>query len=189
MEGITAAVKKNLTIPNLLSFMRIVIIVPFVISIMHDDYARAGAVLIVSGLSDMFDGLIARMMNQGTKLGEMLDPVADKLTLVSVMICVGIKFSEVIPLVTILVFKEISMLMASAVLIKKHKFPPSAKWYGKLATVLFYVSVIIIVSLKAIWNIENKFLTVALMSLTAAFMLYAVIKYLKIFIPMIKSDK
>ena len=189
MEEIATVVKKNLTIPNLLSIVRIVLIAPFVIYILCDDYARAGVVLALSGLSDLFDGIIARSMNQRTKLGEMLDPVADKITLVAVMICVGIKFSEVVPFVTILVIKEISMLMASAVLLRRHKSPPSAKWYGKVATVLFYVSVIIIVSLKAVWNIENKFITVSLMTITALFMLYAVIKYFEIFISIIKSDK
>ena len=86
--------KDNLNIPNLLSTLRIILIYPFIVYIISDDYIKSGIILGISGITDIFDGLIARKFNQITKLGKMLDPVADKLTLVSVMVCVGIKFSE-----------------------------------------------------------------------------------------------
>lgn len=189
MRGSFLLSKENITIPNLLSLVRIALIIPFISLIINDNLMGAGATLMVSGISDLLDGFIARKFDQRTRLGAMLDPAADKLTLMSVMICVGIKFPEVIPFVSILILKELSMLIASAVLIKMNKVPTAAKWYGKIGTVAFYVSVTIIVSLKAVWNIENHFITVALMSITALLMLYALIKYLKIFISMMKSDK
>lgn len=80
--------KKNLTIPNMLSLLRILVLVPFVISVTKNNYIAAGLILIISGLTDLFDGYIARKLNQVTRLGEMLDPTADKLTLMTVMICV-----------------------------------------------------------------------------------------------------
>lgn len=119
----------------------------------------------------------------------MLDPAADKVTLIAVMIGVGMKFTEVIPFMILLILKEISMLLASAVLLKRHKFPTAAKWYGKIGTVSFYLSVIIIVVLKAIWGIENITLNMALMSITALLMIYALVKYFKIFTTMIKPNK
>ena len=56
--------KENFNIPNILSFIRIIIIVPFVLYFLNDDYLLAALMLIFSGLSDMFDGLIARKLNQ-----------------------------------------------------------------------------------------------------------------------------
>ncbi len=189
MGKVELLIKKNLNIPNILSLFRIVLIVPFVMSMLRENYIFSGLILIASGISDLFDGYIARSLNQVTRLGGMIDPIADKLTLVAVMVCIGLKFHEVIPFMTILIIKECAMLLASVVLLRRHKTPPMAKWYGKLGTIIFYVSVATIVSLKAIWNVENKFINVTLMAITAFTMLYAVIQYLKIFVVMMESDK
>lgn len=147
----------------------------------------AALMLIFSGLSDMFDGMIARKTNQITKLGKILDPVADKLTLTAVIICMGIKFPEIFPLVIILILKDVSMLAAGSFLLKKRIEPPAAKWYGKLSTIFFYVSVIIIVSLKAIWGINNPVVSISLLSVTAVFMLFALFKYFILFLKLISS--
>ena len=172
--------KENFNIPNILSFIRIIIIVPFVLYFLNDDYLLAALMLIFSGLSDMFDGLIARKLNQITKLGKVLDPVADKLTLTAVIICMGIKFPEII-----LILKDVSMLIAGSFLLKKGIEPPAAKWYGKLSTVFFYISVIIIVALKAIWEINSPVISISLLSATAVFMLFALFKYFIIFLKLI----
>ncbi len=182
-------IKDNLTIPNILSMIRILLIVPFVISVFNDDYITAVIVLAVSGLSDIFDGIIARELGQVTNLGKMLDPTADKLTLTAVMICIGIKFPKIFPFMIILIIKEISMLAAGAFLLGQKRIPPSAKWYGKLATVAFYVSVITIIGLKAVWGVNNESLNVCLMSVTALCMAYAIFRYYKIFVFMIRNDK
>ena len=87
--------KKNLTIPNILSFIRIVVIVPLVISFLNERFIESGIYLLISGLSDMFDGAIARKFNQVTQLGKILDPIADKLTLIAVVICLAILFPSV----------------------------------------------------------------------------------------------
>ena len=133
--------KENFNLPNILSFTRIIIIIPFVLYFLNDDYLLSAAMLALSGLSDMLDGVIARKLNQITQLGKILDPVADKLTLTAVVICMGIKFPEIFILVVILSVKDLSMLLAGSYLLKKGIEPPAAKWYGKLATVFFYVSV------------------------------------------------
>ena len=189
MAYINSSIKKNITIPNILSLMRIILVIPFVMYIRKDNYVLVGIILLISGGTDFLDGFIARNFNQRSKLGEMLDPAADKITLIAVMISVGIKFTEVIPFMILFISKEISMMIASVMLLKRHKFPPAAKWYGKMATLAFYVSVIIIVSLKAIWRIENMILNMVLMALTALLMIYALVKYYKIFMNIIKNDK
>lgn len=181
--------KKNMSVPNILSLLRIVIIIPFVSSFMKDNYVLAGALLILSGLSDLFDGMIARKFNQVTPLGKMLDPTADKLTLMAVMVCVGLKLPKIFPFMIILVIKEVLMLVAGLVLIRRNQSPPSAKWYGKLATVVFYISVILIITLKAIWCIDNEYINLILMIITAGCMIYALFKYFEIFVSMMKSKE
>lgn len=180
--------KKNMSVPNMLSLLRIVIIIPFVSSFMKDNYILAGALLVLSGLSDLFDGIIARKFNQITPLGKMLDPTADKLTLMAVMVCVGLKLPKIFPFMILLIIKEVLMLIAGLILIKRNQSPPSAKWYGKLATVVFYVSVILIIALKALWGVDNGYINLILMIITAGCMIYALFRYFKIFISMIKSN-
>ncbi len=179
---------KNITVPNILSVLRIMIIIPFVLSFVKDNYILAGFLLILSGFSDLLDGMIARKFNQITDLGKMLDPAADKLTLMAVMICVGIKLTRIFPFMIILIIKEVLMLVAGLILINRNQLPPPAKWYGKLATTVFYVSVITIVALKAIWNIDNGSVNLIFMMITAVSMIYALTRYFKTFVLMIKSD-
>lgn len=180
--------KENCNIPNLLSILRIIIIGPFVYYFLKDNYVMAAVMIAISGLSDMFDGYIARRFNQITKLGAMLDPVADKITLGSVVICMCIKIPVIMPIIIILLVKEILMLLAGLVLLKKHKTPPPAQWYGKVATIVFYISVAVIVFLKAIWGIENMVLTITLMCITVALMFFALIRYFILFLRILEGD-
>ncbi len=177
--------KENFNVPNMLSFIRIIIIIPFVLYFLNDEYLLAAVMLIFSGLSDMFDGIIARKLNQATKFGRILDPVADKLTLTAVVVCIGIKFPETILLVVILILKDVSMLIAGSFLLKKGVEPPAAKWYGKLSTIFFYISVIIIVVLKAIYGITSPIISVLLLSITSFFMLFALFKYFILFLKLL----
>ena len=179
---------KNINIPNALSILRIILIVPFVIYFMHNQIVPAGIVLIVSGLTDMLDGMIARRFNQFTELGQMLDPLSDKLTQGAVAVCLAVEQPVLIPLLAIFVLKEILMVAAACMLIKKNKKPSGSKWYGKVATILFYVSFTVIVALKGIWGIENLAVTVVLLSITAALMIYAFVQYFKIFTAILHSD-
>lgn len=190
-NSVLALKKENINIPNILSFTRIIIIIPFMLYFLSDDYLLSATMLALSGLSDMLDGFIARKLNQITKLGKILDPVADKLTLTAVVVCMGIKFPEISVFVVILIVKDLSMLLAGSYQLKKGIEPPAAKWYGKLATVFFYVSVIIIVALKAVYGITNPMISVSLLAVTSILMLFAVFKYLLIFLKLIneKNEK
>lgn len=179
--------KKNLTVPNALSVLRLLVIAPFVVFFIQEKYGLAALMLLVSGLSDMLDGWIARRFHQFTPLGAMLDPVADKLTLAAVVICMGLAIPITIPLVILLILKELSMLIAGGVLLKLHKRPPAARWYGKVATVVFYVSMTVIVTMKAIWSQENDVLIIILLSITAACMIFALVKYFLVFLEIIRT--
>ena len=67
-------------IPNALSIVRIFLIIPFVINTMDENYLKAVEILFWSGVTDLLDGFLARILNQQTKFGEIIDPIADKLT-------------------------------------------------------------------------------------------------------------
>lgn len=178
---------KNLNIPNALTVLRIILIIPFAIFYVNKQYIPAVVVLIISGITDALDGFIARNFNQFTELGKMLDPLSDKLTQGSVALCLAIQYPILLPFFLIFIIKEAGMVIAALVLIKKRKKPCGSKWYGKIATILFYISFVIIVAMR-IWDIDNMTLTVVLLSITASFMIYALIRYFVIFLSILKSD-
>lgn len=181
--------KDFLTIPNLLSMLRIVLIAPFVFFFLKENYIAAAIALIISGLSDALDGFIARTFNQVTELGKVLDPIADKLTLISIMVCVTIFSPIVLPVMVVLIFKDMAMLTGGSLIIKRGITPPASKWYGKVSTFMFYISVCLIVFLKAAFNYENSFLSLLLLSLTTLMMIFSLVKYFMIFRSIINENK
>ena len=174
-------------VPNLLSFFRILMIIPFVISFLKNNYALSVIVLCISGITDVLDGIIARKTNQITKLGKFLDPVADKLTLIAVVVCLSLQFSEVIPFVSILIVKDLSMLIAGGVLILSGVELPAARWYGKVSTAAFYVSVLTLVLLREVFLINCSLLIVLFFSITTALMVFALFKYFILCLELLKS--
>lgn len=180
---------KNINVPNALSLLRILLIAPFVYYYIHRQIVPAIVCLLLSGLSDMLDGMIARRFHQFTELGQMLDPVADKLTQGTVAICLAIDYPILLPVLAIFVVKELTMLIGGAYLVFKAKKRPSgAMWYGKVGTILFYLSFGLIVALKGIWKIEILPLNITLLTVTAAFMLYALYRYFRVFLNLLHSS-
>lgn len=179
--------KKYVNIPNMMTLLRIVVIIPFMIGFLGGNYLTASLMLIISALSDAMDGKIARKLHQKTNLGAILDPIADKLTLAAVVICIGTKFPFTWIFAIMLVLKEILMLAGGIILIKRHIAPPAAAWYGKFSTVVFYASMVIIVGSYAVFDFQNQILITSLMSFTALCMLYALIRYFIVFLDLIKK--
>lgn len=182
-------VKEIFTIPNLLTFLRIVLITPFVVLFLNENYIASAVVVGISGLTDCFDGMIARKFNQVTELGKILDPIADKLTLIAIVTCVAFYMPIVAPVMIVLIIKDMLMLIGGTNLIKMGITPPAAKWYGKLGTILFYISVCIIVFLKAGFNYINDYLSFTLLSITAVVMIFSLIKYSIIYFSLINEYK
>ena len=83
-----------LTVPNLLSLIRIILIPVFGVLFYHDHVLAAVIVLAVSGLTDLFDGKIARRFNQVSELGKILDPIADKLTQMTIAVVLFLEFNK-----------------------------------------------------------------------------------------------
>ena len=184
-------INQNLTVPNALSVLRIVIIPFFAWFFLKDQLLEAVALLVLSGLSDCVDGFLARKLNQVTELGKMLDPLADKLTQGVVAICLAVKFPVIGPLLLVFIAKELVMLCCAIVLLKKQKRPCAAKWYGKVATVMFYVSVAAIVVMDGFFHVTGLVfdaISYGLLILTGAMMVYSAVQYFKIFLEILHSD-
>ena len=127
-------------IPNILTVLRFFII-PFIIYyLVKDEYIYAFIMLAFSGLTDVLDGFIARKFNLITNFGKLIDPLADKLTQIAVL-CT-LLFKGVIPvwIVVIVLLKEASMICGASFLYGRD-LVVSSRWYGKAATVLFYIAI------------------------------------------------
>lgn len=127
-------------IPNALTVIRFFII-PFIIYyLVKDEYIFAFIMLFLSGITDVLDGFIARKFNLITNFGKLIDPLADKLTQIAVL-CT-LLFKGVIPvwIVVIVLLKEASMICGASFLYGRD-LVVSSRWYGKAATVLFYIAI------------------------------------------------
>lgn len=146
--------KGCLTVPNLLSVIRIILIPVFAVLFYNGSYLWAVIVLAISGLTDFFDGKIARRFNQISELGKMLDPVADKLTQVTIAIVLFLEFrasesSAMRAFSWVFLFflvKEVLMILGGIVMLAKGLRPGAAIIYGKVATFVFYGVMIIIMA-------------------------------------------
>lgn len=132
------------TIPNILSFIRI-FIVPLIVYIylfLNINWL-VGILLLISGITDLIDGYIARHFNQISDLGKILDPIADKLTLLSILCCSIYEKNILIILLSAELFKDLLVAISSYIRIRSTKKVYSASWYGKLATAMCYCMIIL----------------------------------------------
>lgn len=125
-------------VPNLFGYLRILLIPEFVWLYLTDNRLAALAVLAVSGISDVLDGHAARTLGEVTPLGKVLDPAADKLTQLAVLLCLVADYREALFLVIILAASGGGALICGTALIVSGGKPFSSKWYGKLATFSLY---------------------------------------------------
>lgn len=134
--------KRIFTIPNILSFFRIFLI-PLIVwlYIRKQNYQWAGYILLLSGLTDIADGFIARHYHMISDLGKVLDPIADKLTQAVMLICLMIRYPDLLWPLVLMVAKEVFMLMSGLLVIKRTGKVLGANWHGKVATVLLYATI------------------------------------------------
>ncbi len=142
-----------LTIPNLISVIRICLIPVIAVLYYNNEILWTVVVIFISGLSDAVDGKIARKFNQVSALGKMLDPIADKLTVFALAIVLFLKFKEADSesmqafawVFLLFIAKDIIMIIGGAILIALGTRPVAAEIWGKAATFVFYVVMVIII--------------------------------------------
>ena len=136
--------RRILTIPNLMSFFRLCLIPVFIwLYCVEKNALATGIVLMVSGLTDMMDGYVARHFNMVSDLGKMLDPVADKLTQVSMLFCLLTRFPLMVVPIVLMFLKEIFMGITGILVIRKTGSVFGADWHGKVSTCLLYAMMIL----------------------------------------------
>ena len=131
--------KKIITIPNALSVFRIAII-PAIVYYINKQYQLAFFYLLLSGVTDVLDGWIARKFHMTSDLGIVLDPVADKLTQGCVLIALAKSTPWMTALCMLLIAKESIMVLFGLTVLKKTNRTYSAKWHGKVANVFIYAT-------------------------------------------------
>ena len=167
-----------LTVPNQLTFLRLGFLPFFIIAIHYQRYGLALAVLIVAGITDGLDGLLARSLDQKTALGAYLDPIADKLLLSSSFVVLAINGNISWWLAMLVLSRDVLILTTAAVILLVagyRTFPPSI--FGKVTTTLQILLVFIVVLLAVTeWGWLLVFRMV-LVYLTAGFTVFSGFHY------------
>jgi cardiolipin synthase len=133
-ESAGAAESRIWTIPNLLSMLRLALVPPFLVLIIVGDYVAALIVLIVASFTDLLDGYLARRLNQVTRLGQLLDPAADRLYIFAALL--GLAAHGLVPwwIVIVIVARDVFLLVLGVVLANHGYGPLPVHQLGKVAT-------------------------------------------------------
>ena len=174
-------------IPNTLTVIRLLLIPLIVFYIFTGNYILAFVFFTISGITDIADGFIARKFNLISNFGKLMDPLADKLTQIATL--ASLVFTDIIPVWILLVvfLKEFIMICGASFLYGKDVVVYS-KWYGKLATVLLYIAIVISLLLKqfelaGVWeDIDLAIFIFALLSTIFSLVMYVKDLYQKGFI-------
>lgn len=165
---------KFLTVPNVLSLFRIALI-PVIVWLyaISGNMVWSGVVLIISGLTDIADGWIARHYNMVSEVGKALDPIADKLTQGAVLLCMIFRFPLLVFPFILLLAKEAFVGFTGLLLIQKSGAVYGAEWHGKAATCLIYA----VLLLHLFWTEIPPAATLVSVILTSGMMLISLFLY------------
>lgn len=161
-----------MNIPNILTMIRFALIPVFVYSFfyIYNGNIYAAVIFLISGLTDVLDGYIARHYNQITKLGILMDPLADKMMIITVLASLWIK--GIIPffIILIIIVKEITMIVGAFILYRKKEIAIPANKFGKASTLLFYIAIIFSIF---DWPYGLTLMIIALLMALIAFFIYS----------------
>jgi len=138
------------SVPNILSYFRIILIPCFIYVYItaksKNEFLFAAFIILVSGLTDLLDGRIARKYNMITELGKFLDPLADKLTQGAVALCIMFHIRYFLFIFLIMLVKESFMLICNLISIKKFgRKLGGAEWFGKVTTAIVYLAMFVLI--------------------------------------------
>lgn len=170
-----------MNIPNTLSVLRLCMVPVFILVFLCEGEQKtaAAAIFILASLTDVLDGYIARKYNMSTKVGQLLDPLADKLMQISVV--VSMLWAKMVPLwfVLVLASKELLMILGGAFLFAKKTFVKS-NVFGKANTVvMFCAMVILLIFSETNVPLKNVMLGVVMFTNIAAILSYFYLYFMK----------
>ena len=165
-------------VPNILTAIRLLLIPVIFYFALEENYIVAVIFLTLSGITDVLDGYIARKYNFITDFGTLFDPLADKLTQISTLVVLVINNINPLWILIIVIIKELLMVSGAAFLYDKNTVIGS-RWYGKAATVLFYIAILISM-LNRQFTLNLTF-DIYLYYIALALTIFALIMYFKTF--------
>ena len=148
------------TIPNVLTIARISITPGFLIAFLNDSMGTAWFFFVLAGLSDALDGFLARALDQRSELGAMLDPLADKVLLVTSFLCLGVKGLVPNWLVVVVVTRDLVIIGGLCLLqfwgvdVRKRIAPTLISKFNTLAQILFVFVVLLHLTFPA-WSLAG----------------------------------
>lgn len=170
-----------MNIPNALTVFRLLLIPGFAycfFSPMKNGVKLAVVIFVIAGLTDILDGYIARRYNLITRLGIVLDPLADKLMLLTVLVSITVKNQVPFWIIAVVAVKETLMVMGAITLFNDHDMVVPANRFGKLSTVAFYIA-ILAVTFDLPYNqlMLNSFVVLTILALAVYLNGYINIRY------------
>lgn len=168
------------TIPNLISLLRIALILPLSICIWRNNLRAAIILIVIALASDFLDGIVARRLNQMSELGKILDPLADKIATVTILIVLYLKHQIPLWLVIIIIGRDMAIVVAGLFMAKKYRLVTPSNFLGKVT-----VNVIALMVISFIFNIE--ILQRIFVPLSILFVFWSSYSYLKRFFEVQKN--
>lgn len=170
--------KEITTIPNILSILRIILIpiysYIYLTATTTKQYRIAACIFVLSSITDMLDGIIARKFNMISQIGKILDPIADKVTQGIVMICLSFKYNSMWILFVFFLIKESFMAIMGIINLIKGKMLNGAKFSGKICTAILFICMS---ALMFFPNMTEKYVN-SLIIISAFFMLFSFVSYI-----------
>jgi len=142
-------------------------------------------IFIISGITDIVDGFIARKFDMISDFGKAFDPVADKLTQIAMLFCLVTRYKLLLIPLIILIVKEILAAVMNVITLEKAGFVVAAKWHGKLNTVFLYVTMFI----HLVWIYIPETVSNVLIAICIVMMLLSSFLYTKSDVKAIKKEK
>lgn len=173
-DGTNTYQKKIITIPNILSFFRLCLI-PVIVWLytVKQDHFLTLIILVLSGVTDIVDGIIARKCNMISDFGKAFDPVADKLTQIAMLFCLVSRFPYMMIPFVLLVVKEVFTGITALITIKRTNTVKGAVWHGKLTTVALYS----MMAIHLLWYNIPRTVSLILVGICIGIMLMSFILY------------
>ena len=175
--------KEVFTIPNVLSMIRLAMIPLYILIYLNArnelDYFVSAGILAVSCLTDLIDGKIARHFNMISTLGKILDPLADKATQFTLIICLAIRKNMALlwALIVLFVAKEGFQLVAGSLILRKGKTLAGALLTGKICTAILFISLVLMIMLP---SLPRKAIS-TIVIVDSCFMILSFISYILVY--------
>lgn len=163
-----------ITIPNILSFFRLCLIPVIVwLYVVQGEPFWTAVVLTLSGITDIADGILARRCGMVSNFGKALDPIADKLTQITVLLCLVTRFPGMLLPLVLLTVKELLGMTLGLLIIRRTGTVHGAVWHGKLATVVLYGTM----AIHLLWLRLPEWISILLIGACAGMILLSGILY------------